>query len=113
MATDGLRKRLENMLASGQDSALLRFSLGSECLRAGDAVDAREHLVAAVAQNPDYSAAWKLLGQATAESGDPTEAVNVYQSGIEVATRQGDVQAAKEMQVFMKRLQKNMQAEPG
>lgn len=111
--TQALRERLESMLASGQDSALLRFSLGGECLRAGDAVDAREHLVAAVAQNPDYSAAWKLLGQATAEAGDAAEAVNVYQSGIEVATRQGDIQAAKEMQVFMRRLQKTLTSEPG
>lgn len=113
MANEGLRERLEAMLASGQDSALLRFSLGGECLRAGDAVNARDHLVAAVAQNPDYSAAWKLLGRATAEAGDPGEAINVYQSGIEVATRQGDLQAAKEMQVFMKRLQKSLHAEPG
>ena len=57
-----LLKRLEAMLASGQDSALLRFSLGSEYLQAGDPIRAQRHLQAAVGQKPDYSAAWKLLG---------------------------------------------------
>ncbi len=110
MANEALRQRLENTLKSGQDSALLRFALGNEFLQAGDPARARHHLVAAVAQQPDYSAAWKLLGQATAAAGDPDEALNVYRQGIDVAEAKGDVQAAKEMRVFLKRLAKQTQA---
>lgn len=106
MAGQDLVSRLEGMLASGQDSALLRFSLGTEYLRAGDAPGACAHLAKAVEQNPDYSAAWKLLGKATEAAGDIEGAARVFARGIEVAEQQGDIQAAKEMRVFLKRLQK-------
>ena len=48
----GLRDTLELMLQRGQDSPLLRYSLGGECLKAGDALAAVTHLSEAVAQNP-------------------------------------------------------------
>lgn len=112
MTGPGLIDRLQGMLAAGQDSPLLRFSLGTEFLRAGDATEAQAHLESAVAQNPDYSAAWKLLGKATAEAGDSPKAMTVFQRGIEVAERQGDVQAAKEMGVFLRRLQKSADSNP-
>jgi predicted Zn-dependent protease len=99
-----LRDNLELMLQRGQDSPLLRFSLGSECLKAGDLVAAIDHLRQAVEQNPGYSAAWKLLGQAHARSGATSRAVAVYLRGIEAAEAQGDMQAAREMRVFLRRL---------
>lgn len=99
-------ERLEAMLARGQDSALLRFSLGNAWLSAGNTAKAAEHLQAAVTQNPDYSAAWKLLGKALTAAGRLEAACAAYRTGIETAERQGDVQAGKEMRVFLKRLQK-------
>ncbi len=62
-------ERFEAMLASGRDDALLRFSLGLGYLRAGDAARAAQHLRRAVEHDRDYSAAWKLLGQALARPG--------------------------------------------
>ena len=59
-----------------------------------------------MAQDPGYSAAWKLLGKSLDESGDAVAAAGAYRSGIEAATRRGDKQAAKEMTVFLKRLEK-------
>ena len=100
------RRNLEAMLERGQDSPLLRFSLGSECLREGDALAAVGHLREAVAQDPGYSAAWKKLGEAHVASGAPERAEDVYRQGIETAQAQGDVQAAREMQVFLRRLQR-------
>jgi Tfp pilus assembly protein PilF len=99
-------ERFEALLASGKDSALLRFSLGMHYLQAGDAPRASAHLRSAVEQDPQYSAAWKLLGKALAESGDAQGAVEAYRSGIVVAEKRGDKQAAKEMAVFMRRLEK-------
>ena len=47
------------------------------------------------------------MGKALAESGESDEAINAYTRGIEVAESRGDKQAAKEMRVFLKRLQKS------
>ena len=99
-----LRRNLELMLERGQDSPLLRFSLGNECLKERDYLGAVEHLRRALDLNRDYSAAWKLLGQAHAGAGNAARAAAVYAEGIAVAIARGDVQAAREMQVFLKRL---------
>ena len=99
-------QRFETLLAAGKDSALLRFSLGMQYLGAGDAARAAGHLRRAVEQDPDYSAAWKLLGKALAESGDTAGAMSAYREGIAAAERRGDKQAGKEMAVFLKRLEK-------
>jgi len=99
-------QRFEALLASGKDSALLRFSLGMHYLGAGDAARAAGHLRRAVEQDPDYSAAWKLLGRALTESGNPSDAIAAYRDGIAAAERRGDKQAGKEMAVFLKRLEK-------
>jgi predicted Zn-dependent protease len=103
-------ERFEAMLAAGQDNALLRFSLGQALLKDGDAARAVEHLRAAVTHDPKYSAAWKLLGKALGEAGRSTEAIEVYARGIEVAEARGDIQAAKEMRVFQRRLEKQRAA---
>lgn len=99
-------ERFEALLASGKDSALLRFSLGMHYLKAGDCARAATHLRRAVEQDADYSAAWKLLGKALADSGEAAEAVMAYRNGIAAAGRRGDKQAAKEMTVFLRRLEK-------
>ena len=101
-----LIQRLESLLASGKDNALLRFSLGSEYLKAGDAPSACTHLSRALEHDPEYSAAWKLYGKALAEAGRADEALAAYRLGIAVAERKGDKQAAKEMQVFARRLER-------
>lgn len=98
--------KFEAMLAAGKDSALLRFGLGSHYLAAGEPARAAEHLRAAVAQDPAYSAAWKLLGKALEASDDPAGAMQSYRSGIGAAEKRGDKQAAREMGVFLKRLER-------
>jgi len=99
---------LENMLASGQDSALLRYSLGQAYLKDGDNSIAVGHFMCAVEQDPTYSAAWKLYGRALAGLDRNQEAITVYEQGIKVAEQKGDKQAAKEMMVFLKRLKKTV-----
>ncbi len=101
-----LTENLEAMLARGEDNATMRFALGSAYLNAGSLDKAVGHLGVAVTLDPDYSAAWKLLGKAQTEAGLPAAAIEAYRRGIEVATRRGDRQAVREMQVFLKRLEK-------
>ncbi len=98
---------LENfrkMLAAGKDGALLRFGLGNEYLKAAQPAEAVTHLRRAVELDQNYSAAWKLLGRALAESGDKEQALAAYDEGIRVAERRGDQQAAREMRVFARKL---------
>ncbi|MCP5149380.1 MAG: tetratricopeptide repeat protein [Ectothiorhodospiraceae bacterium] len=98
--------RLEALLAQGRDSAPLRFGLGNAYLARGDADTARSHLARAVELDPGYSAAWKLLGKALAAAGREHEAVDAWSHGIDAAQTRGDVQAAREMEVFRRRAQR-------
>ena len=94
------------MLARGEDNAMMRFALGSKYSKTGDADRAVEHLSVAVSLEPDYSAAWKLLGKVQAEAALGAEVMEIFRTGIEAAGRRGDQQAAREMQVFLKRFEK-------
>ena len=102
---------LEKLLAAGKDNALLRFSLGAEYLKTGDAPAACVHLARALEHDPQYSAAWKLYGKALADSDRGAEALEAYRRGIEVADKKGDKQAAKEMRVFARRIERKLQPE--
>ena len=104
---------LQKLIGTPRDGALLRFSLGSEYLKAGDAHNAQLQLREAVARDPAYSAAWKLLGNALAEIGQPQAALDAYRQGIGVAEKKGDKQAAKEMTVFARRIEKRIGEEAG
>jgi predicted Zn-dependent protease len=100
-------ERFENMLAAGQDNALLRFTLGDAYLKENRPAEAAEHLRRAVVLDPQYSAAWKRLGRALADGGDVSAAMQAYRDGIAVAEARGDKQASKEMQVFLRRLERS------
>jgi Tfp pilus assembly protein PilF len=97
---------LETLLAKGTDNALLRFGLANEYLKLGQLEQAIGHLRKALVHDPKYSAAWKRLGKALADTSRTEEAAAAYESGIKAAEEKGDVQAAKEMRVFLSRLQK-------
>lgn len=97
---------LLKLVGTPRDGALLRFSIGAEYLKVGEPEHAAAQLREAVTKDPDYSAAWKLLGKALAEAGRAADALEAYERGVEVAERRGDKQAAKEMTVFARRLRK-------
>lgn len=101
-------ENFEAMLAAGRDNALLRYSLGNEYLKREQFAAAAVHLRRAVEHDPNYSAAWKLLGRALAEAGQPAEALAAYRRGMAVAEARGDQQAAREMGVFARRLEKQL-----
>lgn len=99
-------ENLEALLAKGTDNALLRFGLANEYLKLGQSEQAIGHLRKALVHDPKYSAAWKRLGKALADTGRVDEAIGAYENGIRAAEEKGDVQAAKEMRVFLRRLVK-------
>lgn len=101
-----IRRNLEKMLETGQENALLRYSLGAECLKEDDMAQAIVHFARALELDPDYSAAWKGYAKSLATAGRHRDALVAFDSGIAVAERKGDIQAAKEMKVFRKRTAK-------
>lgn len=104
----GIIENVESLLARGQDNALLRYSLGHEYAKIADWASSRPHLEQALRLDPRYSAAWKLLGKVQQELGDLEGALAAYDSGIAAARDRGDIQAAKEMEVFRKRVVKRL-----
>ena len=85
-----MREGLEKLLASGQDNALLRFGLGNAFFREENYAAAAEHLGRAVEHNPQYSAAWKLLGKAHAALNDDAAARAAFTQALASAEAKGD-----------------------
>ena len=102
---------LEKLLGTPRDGALLRYSLGNEYLKGGDAGRAAGYFHDAVDKDPGYSAAWKLLGKALADAGRSREALAAWRRGIEAADKKGDKQAGKEMAVFARRIERSLDPE--
>jgi Tfp pilus assembly protein PilF len=111
MATPAIA-RLEKLLGTPRDGALLRFSLGLEYAKAQDTHAAIEHFRRALAIDPAYSAAWRALGKALESAGQADAALAAYRDGIAAAHKKGDKQAEKEMTVFARRLEKQRGAHP-
>jgi Tfp pilus assembly protein PilF len=101
-------RNLEKLLGSPRDGALLRYSLGTEYLKAGQTERALAQLREALARDPRYSAAWKALGTALVAAGREAEALETWRQGITAAHDKGDRQAEKEMTVFARRLEKRL-----
>lgn len=101
--SDDMTTRLEEMLEQQASNPMLRFTLANRYLDSGRAAEAVEQAELAVDLNPDYSAAWRVLGQAQVAAGRQDEAISTFERGIEVAGRLGDKQVEKEMRVFLKR----------
>ena len=100
---------LLKLVDTPRDGALLRFSLGSEYLKTGELEPAISHLEAAIRKDPGYSAAWKLLGKALGQTGRKHDALATYREGIVAAQKKGDLQALREMSVFVRRLEKELE----
>ena len=99
---------LEKLLGTPRDGALLRYSLGVEHAKAGNAERAAGYFRDAVQRDPLYSAAWKLLGKTLKDLSRDEEALEASRQGIEAAKKKGDRQAEKEMTVFARRLEKGL-----
>jgi tetratricopeptide (TPR) repeat protein len=100
-------KNLLNMLGTKYENQLLHYSIGNEYLKSNQLDLAEEHLRKAVSIAPDYSAGWKLLGKTLNAAEKYEQAIEVFLQGILVAEKKGDIQAAKEMKVFLKKAKKN------
>ena len=95
------------LLDKGNDNELLRYSLGNAYFKQNDFKQSIIHLKKAISHKPTFSAAWKLYAKALTANNQNDEAIVAYQKGINIAEENGDIQAVKEMRVFLKRLLKD------
>jgi len=105
METERIRQ-FQELIALEPDDTVLRFGLGELYIEAEDFTAAAEQFAEIVRLDPQYSAAYRYLGQAYTALDRPQAAAEVFQRGIAVAEARGDLQTAKEMGVFLRRLQK-------
>jgi len=87
------------------EDAVVRFGLAGAYLDAGQADSAVIEYEETIRLQPDYSAAHRGLGRALERAGRRDEALVAYRKGLEVATRTGDLQTKKEIEVFLRRLE--------
>ena len=99
---DMFRKLLER----DPDNPMVLYSLGNELFKEGRYGEARDLLQRAVENKPDYSVAYRMLGRTHFELYENTEARSVFLQGQEVARKNGDLQTVKEIDVFLRRLEK-------
>lgn len=93
------QESLRSLLDTPRDTAVLRFVLATDYLRAGDALSAIRHLRASVEKYPGDFFAWRVLASAQAEAGQCEEALESCRRGMALAMEAGNAQAVKEMEV--------------
>jgi len=87
------------------DDVVARFGLATAYLDAGEAADAVREFRQVLETKSNYTAAYRGLGRALERLGQIEEAEGVYRRGISVGEQTGDLQAKKEMEVFLHRLE--------
>lgn len=95
---------MRRLAAKNPQNALMQYTLGLELGREGELEGSVEALRRAVSLNPDYTAAYRDLGRALERAGRREEARRAFQDGLESARRTGEIQTAREIQVFLRRL---------
>src|SRR5215813_7216054 len=105
MDTERLRQ-FQELIALEPDDTVLRFGLGELYIQAKDFARAAEQFAEILRLDPHYSATYRYLEQAYVALDRVSEAEAMFQQGIAVAEARGDLQTAKEMQVFLRRLHK-------
>ena len=78
--------------------ALIWYGLASEYFKAESWNEAAGALERVVQLNPDYTAAYQMLGTALLNQGKPEEARRAWEKGIEVAERTGAWKARQHME---------------
>lgn len=89
------------MLKDQPEDAMVWYGLASEYVkleRWGDAANALRNVVRL---NPNYTAAYQMLGTALVNQGEPDAARRAWAEGIEVAARTGAWKARQHMEALM------------
>jgi cytochrome c-type biogenesis protein CcmH/NrfG len=88
----------EAMIKDMPTDAMVWYGLASEYFKLERWTDAAEALRNVVRFNPNYTAAYQMLGTALMNKGEAGEAQRAWSEGIEVATRTGAWKARQHME---------------
>ena len=86
------------MATAQPDDALVWYGLGSEYIKVENWAEAISALRNVVRINPDYTAAYQMLGSALMSQGEREEARSAWTAGIEAAGRTGAWKARGHME---------------
>ena len=95
---------LLEMIEEEPDDALGHFMVAVELGKLSRHDEAETHYRAVLGLDDEYTAAWRGLGRCLVTLGRSEEAIPVFRRGLEVADKKGDLQTAKEMEVFLARI---------
>jgi Flp pilus assembly protein TadD len=100
MATNRL-DILKQMLEQDPKNTFAHYGLAMEYARLGNLTQAAAEFQSLIQQDPDYAAAYFHAGQALEKLDRVDEARSVYQQGIEVTTRKGDLHTRSEIEAAL------------
>jgi len=92
---------LKSLTAQNPRDSFLRYGLAMEYRNTGDLEAAMREFRGIMEANPDYAATYFHAGQTLERLGRLEDARAVYQQGIEVTTRIGDLHARSELQAAL------------
>ena len=101
------------LLERDPNNPMILYSLGNELFKEKKYLEAREYLYRAVENKPDYSVAYRTLGRTLYELREDAEARRAFAEGRKVAESNGDLQTIKEIDVFVRRLERRERGEAG
>lgn len=88
----------EEMAHSQPGDAMIHYGLASEYMKLEDWPKASDALRRVIEINPDYTAAYQMLGTALSNQGRLQEARGVWTEGIKAAKRTGAWKAGQHME---------------
>ena len=89
------------MLAEQPENAMIWYGLAGEQCKLENWTEAAKSLRQVVSLNPDYTAAYQMLGTVLANVGDLAGAQQAWRDGIETADRTGAWKAAQHMRALL------------
>jgi folate-binding protein YgfZ len=97
-------KMFLQVLEIDEEDTIALFGMGDIFFKRKDFQSAISNLEKVIAVDPKYSTAYLLLGKALEAEGNLKKAESVYQAGIVVASKKGDMMPANEMQSRLNQL---------
>lgn len=89
------------MLAEQPENAMIWYGLASEQYKLENWAETAKSLRQVVSLNPDYTAAYQMLGTVLAKNDDLAGAQKAWRDGIEAAGRTGAWKAGQHMQALL------------
>lgn len=96
---------LTALAARKPGDAMVRYALGAEYKKRGDAAAALAAYAEAIRIDPDYTAAYVEAGEVHAAEGRPDAARQVWQNGIAAADRKGALRTRKHLERLLAALE--------